>query len=263
MTQTNLYTLITGASQGIGKALAMECASRGIHVLLIALDEPILSAAAQEIKEKYRVKVDYLGVDLTREDSPQKIATWCMEKNYPIQTLINNAGFGKGGLFAEVDLIAYNRMIDLNNKAMVGLIYHLLPLLKQHPKAYILNMSSMEATLPLPYKTVYTGTKNFVYAISLALREELKTSNISVSVLCPGPVVTNEEGLERIKSHGARAKLIVMMPDEVAKIAITQMLDKKRVIIPGWGPYLIIKVMGLFSTGLRMSILERLFRVYK
>src|SRR5690606_18757741 len=136
-------------------------------------------------------------------------------------------------------------------------------MLKVQSISFILNMSSMEATLPLPYKTVYTGTKNYIFAFSLALREELARSTVSVSVLCPGPVLTNPEGLKRMNSHGKRAKLVMLMPEDVAKIGVDGLLRGKAVIIPGRLNWSIVKLMKLFPTQIKMKILERLFRVYR
>jgi short-subunit dehydrogenase len=261
--ENTAYTLITGSSQGIGRAMAEECAARGMNLLLIALDNHLLPRAAQELRERYEVHIDYLGIDMTEKEATRRIYEWSREKGYPVNILINNAGFGRSGLFEKIDLQEYLTMIQLNNQALIELTYHFLPSLQQLPKAHIMNMSSMEATLPLPYKSVYTGTKNFVYAFSLALREELKESSVQVSVLCPGPVLTNEDGLKRIKSQGRRSKYLLMMPEEVAPIAITKMLQGKGVIIPGRFPSFLVKIARLFPTTTKMSILERIFRPYK
>ena len=157
----------------------------------------------------------YLGLDLTAIDAIDKVLAWLEEEQIPLKYLINNVGFGRGGLFEDVALREYQLMLSLNNQVMVNMTYALLPRLKAS-KGGILNVSSMEATLPLPYKTVYTGTKAFIYNLSLALREEFRYYDISVSVLCPGPVLTNEDGLVRIKAQGWKARLLVKMPEEIA-----------------------------------------------
>lgn len=257
------YALITGGSHGIGRAMAEACARRSIPVLLVALDEPELHRFTHYLSSTYGVAADCLGINLLEENSADRVYDWCREKGYVVQILINNAGFGRSGQFQNVKLEEYYNMILLNNRAMVGLIHHFLPDLLQLPKAHILNMSSMEATLPLPYKAVYTGTKHFVYGTSLALREELKSTNVKVTVLCPGPTVTNEDGLKRIQSQGKKAKLLVSMPEDVAEEAITKMLKGQRVIIPGTLPYLIVQLMNRIPLGWKMSILERMFRTYR
>ncbi len=257
------YTLITGASMGIGKAFAFECASRGMNLLLVALPEAALQETKEQLVAAFPVEVQAYGLDLTDPAAVQALYTYCLELDIAVNMLINNAGMGAGGRFENIAQQVYLNMLQLNNQALMLMTYHFLPMLKQQPAAFILNMSSMEATLPLPYKSVYTGTKSFIYSFSLALREELTESRVSVSVLCPGPVLTNAEGLKRINAHGKRAKMVMLMPEAVAKTAITYLLKGSAVIVPGKINRTIVKCMKFFPTGLKMKLLERVFRVYR
>lgn len=261
------HTLITGASSGIGKAMAVECASRGMNVVLVALDTPELEQTADEIRQAYDVEVHYLGLDLTAPSAPEKVFQWSSKAGFKIDTLINNAGIGNSGLFENNDLHQYINIINLNNRAMVELTYHYFNDLKTNGKGFILNVSSMEATLPLPYKAVYTGSKSFIYAFTLAIREELKGTGISATVLCPGPVLTNEDGYRRIKAHKSKgklsAKLMITYPDIVARQAIAGMLKGKQVVIPNMAPWIIVKMMKYVPTTAKMKILEKIFRVYR
>ena len=257
------FTLVTGASRGIGRAFAFECASRGMNLLLVALPEAALEETKKEIKEQFPVDVIAYGVDLTEPAAVQSLYNECLRQKIVVNILINNAGMGAGGRFENISDQVYLPMLKLNNQALTLMTFHFLPMLKEQAAAFILNMSSMEATLPLPYKCVYTGTKSFVYSFSLALREELASSNVKVSVLCPGPVLTNPEGLKRMSAHGNRAKMVMLMPEEVAKIGLRNLLKGRGVIVPGrinWG---IVKLMKLFPTSLKMKLLERVFRVYR
>ncbi len=258
------YALITGGSHGIGRAMASECARKGMGILIVALPNGQLQETLQELRQQYpEVPVHGLGLDLREPDAAERTVEWVREHQFTVQYLINNVGFGRGGLFENTPLQDYRDMVLLNNQFLVSLTYLLLPLLLSHGKAHILNVSSMEATMPLPYKTVYTGTKGFIYSFSLALREELRDRGVQVSVLCPGPVLTNEDGLRRIQAQGKRSQLLLMYPPQVAAIAIAGMLDGKTVIIPGRMNYTIVKTMRLLPTGMKMRILERIFRKYK
>lgn len=257
------YALITGASLGIGKSLAYECAKRGMNLILIALPGNQLHILADTIKNKYGVDAICYPVDLTKETAPEEIYNWCRQNHYQVDILINNAGIGAGGAFENIDFNQYLTMLKLNNQALVGLTYYFIPELKKNSKSYILNTSSMEGLIPLPYKTVYTATKNFIFAFSIALREELKFSHISISVLCPGPVITNKAGLMRLKAHGKRGKLIAMMPSQVAKIAIKKMLNGKTIIVPGYLNLALTRIIKLVPMIIRMKLLEHMFRVYK
>jgi len=191
------------------------------------------------------------------------VYNWVKENGYDVSRLINNVGIGKGGTFMSMSLKDIGHMMMLNNRVMVEMTHHFIPELEKHKDAHILSVSSLEARLPLPYKAIYTGTKNFVYAFSLAIAQELKFSNVRVSVLCPGPVLTNPDGLNRINAHGKRSKLLMMYPDQVARIAVTGMLKGKQIIVPGRLNALFFKLGSLLPVGLKMNILERLFRVYK
>lgn len=258
----NKYTLITGGSMGIGRAFAFECASRGMNLLLVALPDANLEETQKQLKEQFPIDVKTLAIDLTDQSASQIVYNYCIQNKIEINMLINNAGIGAGGRFENIPEQVYLNMLNLNIQALTLMTYHFLPMLKKQEKGYVLNMSSMEATLPLPYKSVYTGTKNFIYAFSLALREELATSNVRVSVLCPGPVLTNPDGLKRMNAHGNRAKFVMLMPDEVARIGVRNLLKERVVIVPGIINRTIVKITKLLPTSLKMKILERVFRVY-
>ena len=262
-TKPKKYTLITGGSHGIGLAMAEECARRGDNLLLIALDEIQLYKAGEDLAVRYQVETDCLGIDLTEPQASERVFEWCQAGGYVVERLINNAGFGRSGLFHKINLQEYVPMMRLNNEVLVKLTYYFLPGMLELPSAQILNMSSIEANMPNPYKAVYTGTKNFVYAFTLALREELKTTNVSVSVLCPGPTLTNEDGLKRVKAQGWKAQVLLMMPDGVARPAINGMLKGQLIILPGWKNKLLNGIMRHLPTGIKMSIMEKLFRKYK
>lgn len=263
MNSNNEYALITGASMGIGKEIAIELSRKNINTILIALDTPELKETLNYISEKYDTKIDSFGIDLTETNASNMVYDWCVKNEYQVSILINNAGFGEGGYFEDISLERYYQMLDLNNKAYISMIYSFLPDMKKMGKGHIMNTSSMEAFLPLPYKAVYTGTKNFVYAYSLALSQEVKHHGVLVSILCPGPVLTNRGGLERLKSQGGKAKLLLLMPEQVAKIAVNNMLKGMLVINPGKMNWWITKLVKLMPTKIKMRLLERIFRVYK
>ncbi len=262
MNSNNEYALITGASLGIGKEMALELSRRNINTILIALDTPELYAVRDHISKNYRTSVDAFATDLTNHESAEQIYVWCKKNNYVVKILINNAGFGEGGYFENIPLERYCKMIDLNNKAYIALTHLFLPDMKKMGGAHIMNTSSMEATLPLPYKAVYTGTKTFIYAYSLALNQEVRRFGVKVSILCPGPVLTNEGGLQRLKAQGAKAKILLMMPDEVARVAVKNMLRGMLIINPGKMNWWITKIQKLIPTRLKMKLLEKIFRAY-
>lgn len=234
-----------------------------MNVLLVSNDSDCLQGVCHDIRQTQGVESHCLSIDLMDDSAPETVHRWVIENNFEVNILINNVGIGRGGTFGSMALNDIRHMMLLNNKVMVEMTYHFLPELQKHKDAYILSLSSLEARLPLPYKAIYTGTKNFVYAFSLAIAQELKFSNVKVSVLCPGPVLTNQDGLSRINAHGRRSRLLMMYPEEVARIAIRAMLRGKQVIVPGTLNAIFFKLGSILPLGMKMNILEKLFRVYK
>lgn len=259
---TRDWVLVTGGSHGIGRALALESHRRGLAVAVVALPNADLTHFEEEMAQQPGAVHATLGLNLVEEGAVGKIVDWLETSGIRPKYLINNAGFGRGGLFEHTAWGEYKVMMQLNNQVMVDLTYALLPVLKQ-TKGGVMNMSSVEATLPLPYKTVYTGTKAFVYNYSLALREEFRYYDISVSVLCPGPTITNEDGLKRVKAMGTLAKIAVTMPEDLAGESIRGMLNGKAVIRPGFLVKLMAFLGKLFPRPLKLRLLEKLFSKYR
>lgn len=257
------FTLITGASMGIGRCMALECASRGMNVLLVALEENLLAELAQKIKQQYGVEADFKSADLTNSDDIRAVYEWCVARQYNVNMLLSNAGIGMGGVYENNPLEKYRALVLLNNMAAVQLTHHFLPMLKQNGPAWLMFTSSMEATIPIPFKAVYTASKHFLYGFSLALKEELSDFGVSVSVLCPGPVATNEGSIARLRTQGKMAQLAVLTPESVALHAIKGLLAGRRVIVPGTLPSLLEKLMLCIPRNLKMRLLKRIFGKYK
>lgn len=256
------WVLVTGGTHGIGYALCEECLRLKMGVAVVALPGTDRSSAFRALSTRYPRSLRFLGQDLTEPGAIDRCLAWLVDRQITVSYLINNAGFGRGGLFELTPWEEYRSMLALNNQVLVELTYRLLPQLQAHGGG-ILNLSSMEATLPLPYKTVYTGTKAFVYNFSLALREEFRHHGVSVSVLCPGPVITNADGLRRLEAQGPRAKLLVTTPEAIAPVAIRGMLTGRAVIVPGWLTRTLLITSRLVPRFLRMRVLERLFSRYR
>lgn len=255
------FTLITGGSMGIGKALATECARRGMNLLLVALPGPELEETAYEIREVFSVKVDTLGIDLTGSPSPGKVLEWCEENNYTIDILMNNAGIAGSAIFEETSIEYSDERILLNIRALVILSRLFIPMLKQNRKAYILNTGSFSAYQPLAYKSVYAASKSFVHLFSLALNEEMKDTSISVTVINPNGVRTNAGSFDRIKSHGKLVqKTLILDADKIAKIAVDGMLKGKKIIIPGFWNRCILQITKPLPVSFKVKKAAKIMR---
>lgn len=234
MSRTSVFTLVTGASSGIGRAFAEECAAQGQNVLLVALPEPTLEEVTSKLKDKYpEQSFDHLGVNLMEQDGSKLIFDWCFNKGYQVNLLINNAGLGNSGSFESMPFSFYHGQMQLNMCSLVGLTHRFLPVLKNQNRGYVLNVASMAAFYDVPYKSIYAATKRFVLSFSRSLNKELEDSNVSVSVLCPGGVLTNDDVKKRTQELGLVARKSALLPEEVAAYALKQVLKGKQVIVPG------------------------------
>ena len=266
--QAPAFALVTGGSQGIGFELAKAIAAKGMNIALVALPGEQLEAAAQELQTLHPDReIRTLGIDLTLPDSPKKVYDWAVEDGRKVPVLVNNAGFGSSGVMDSKPLEMYVSMMKLNNQAMASITYHFMEHLRTSGGGHVLNMSSMEATVPLPYKAVYAATKAFVYNYSQALRVELAEYKVNVTVVCPGPTITNKEGLERIKTFGDeltwRHKLMIKFPDYTARKAIRALEKGRPVCIPGTAPGIFFALARILPASWKLGILSKVFASYK
>ncbi len=226
------YTVITGASMGLGKALSIECANKGFNLILIALPNEKLEETATKIENRYNVDVKIFEVNLTNFTELDWV-TKVINENYNVNMLINNAGIGGSKDFQKITSNYLDQIILLNIRAMVMLTHRLLPNIRKNKNAYILNIASMAAFSPMPYKTVYPASKSFVYSFSRGLQTELSGSGITISVAHPGGMATNTDVSKRINSHNKLIKSTILSPEKTAAICIRQLLKKDTLIIPG------------------------------
>jgi short-subunit dehydrogenase len=250
------YCLITGASRGLGRALAEECARAGMNLVLVALPGTDLAEAASTLGQRYGVDVRCREIDLTEPDSPDALRSWIGGQRLAVNMLINNAGIGAHGPFSESDLERNRAMISLNISALVQLTQLFLPELMRHPQAYILNVASLAAFYAMPYKPVYAPTKAFVLNFSLALRAELAGTSVTVSVLCPSGIISNEECRKLIAAQGFIGRISCHHPEEVARYALGQTLRNRAVIIPG----LLNKVARVIGVFFPLSLTQLFIR---
>jgi short-subunit dehydrogenase len=255
------HTLITGASLGIGRALAIECARRNMNLALIDLPDAGLPQTINYLEKHYSVDIRSLEVDLTTPNSAENIYDWTRRQNITVRILINNAGKGHLGAFTDYGHTFYGKMVRLNIESVVLLTRLFLPEMKKLERAYIMNLGSIASFYPIPYKIVYAGSKSFIYSFSRALKEELRNTPVSISVLCPGPILTNTEVIKRIRRGGYWARLSAMRPAKMARIAISALLSGKSVIIPGGVNRFFRTASMLVPTPLKQRLLARKFSV--
>ena len=233
------YALITGASKGIGLAIAQELARQKFDLLLVARSASLLAENARQLASDYSVKTDFLALDLTESGAAQRIFDWCSQKKYSVRALINNAGYGLSGPFEKHSLAEHTNMMTVNMTALVELTYLFLPQLRQQSRpggdrAYILNIGSSAAYQAIPGLSLYSASKSFVLQFSRGLRGELKRSSVSVTCVCPGATDTAFVDRAQIGEKGRKAaEKVNMTPEDVAKQAVEAMLAGKAELVTG------------------------------
>ena len=229
----NYFTLITGASEGFGKALAIECAKRKMHLILVALPGVELHNLADLIRRNYGVLVATFEKDLCKENSCREIFDEVTAMGLEVNMLVNNAGTGSTVLFSEGSIEMYERQIKLNVLATTIITRLFIDMLKRNGPSHILNVGSLASYFPLPKKQVYGATKSFIYYFSNCLRKELKNDNIHVTVICPGAMYTNKAVQLVIRNGNFLIRNSSFDPEKLARPVIDGLLKKKNVMIPG------------------------------
>jgi short-subunit dehydrogenase len=224
----NSWTLITGASSGIGLELAKLFAADQFNLVLVARDEARLNQLAAELRTRHGIQVKVLARDLSAPSAAQEIFEALTDT--PISVLVNNAGFGAYGPFAKADLRTQSDMTRVNMTALVELTHLFLRPMLARGSGRILNVASTAAFQPGPNVNVYYASKAFVYSFSYALSREVESSGVTVTVLCPG--TTRTEFFVRAGMRPA-GRWPMMDAREVAQTGYRGCLRGKRVVIPG------------------------------
>ncbi|RXM50474.1 MULTISPECIES: SDR family NAD(P)-dependent oxidoreductase [unclassified Chryseobacterium] len=239
------YAVVTGASQGLGKAFAEKLAEKRINLILVSLPNQSLKELSLTLEEKYQIKAHCYEVDLSVNENVLKLTEW-LNSSFNIHILINNAGLGGTKKFTEATSDYINTILQVNVTATSLITHQLLPNLLKQPKAYILNVSSMAAFSPIGFKTVYPASKSFIHSFSRGLHEELKDTNVFVSVVNPGAMKTNEDVCKRIEKQGFWGRLTLLNPDKVAARCIQQLFKKDSVIMVNPISWLVMKILPIW-----------------
>ena len=235
--------LITGASSGIGEEFARQFAANGKDLVLAARREDRLSALCAELKTNYGVDADYVVCDLSKKTAPAELVEKINVGGWKISGLVNNAGFGEMGRFANLPLERQMDMIQVNVSSLVELSHRLIPMLKTQNDAFIINVASTAAFQAGPGMAVYFATKAFVLSFTEALHNELKKEDIAVSALCPGATESEFSGIARM-DKSKMFKYTPMTSKDVVGISIR---NKEKAIVVAGVRNVILMTLGKFS----------------
>lgn len=228
--------LVTGASRGIGRALAREFAAHGHDLVLVARNEPELNAVAEEIRATHGVTTKVMVADLAQPDTPDQVFSRLESEGPPIDILVNNAGFGIYGKFLDADWREDRDLLQVNIVALTHLTKRFAKPMVARGRGRILNVASTGAFQPGPLMTTYYASKAYVLSFSEALNNELEGTGVTATALCPGVTASNFQ--ERARMHDARivqGKLMTMMDAEtVARVGYRGSMRGKPIVIPGF-----------------------------
>lgn len=236
------YALITGASSGIGLAMAHELADQGYPLILVARRVDRLESLAADIRKRTNVDVCVIPLDLSEPDAAARLREETARRKLHTEILINNAGYGMQGKFIEMDTRKMAAMFRLNMDALTFLCREFAPAMVERKHGYILNVASASAFLPSPYVAAYAASQAFVGQFSEALRFELEGTGVSVTTLYPGVTTTEFNDVAGAK-HPPLMNASVLTAAQVARISLRAMFRRKRSIVPG----IINKINAFFS----------------
>lgn len=253
--------LITGASGGIGKAFAEELAARNNNLVLVARSEEKLHQLASELQAKHDIEIDVIVKDLSEAGSTEHVFDYTRNQGIIVDTLINNAGFGDYGDFAERDGERQMQMIQLNVLALVDLTHKYLPLMRQRRSGDIINIASIAAFQPIPYMSVYAASKAFVLSFSESLWAENRALGIRVLCVCPGPIDTNFFAAAKFPPTIAAKNTQITKVETVVRDTLQGLERGESVVVSGGlTSHLIPKLSRLVPRRTLVSVLEKQFK---
>lgn len=253
-----MFTLITGASGGIGLEFAKICAQNKQNLILVARSKNQLETLAEELRKSHGIEVVVLPIDLSNPASPQQLYQETLTRELSVNVLINNAGFGDHGIFAKSEWNKQQEMIQLNITALAELTHLFLPRMIANQNGKILNVASTAGFQPGPLMAVYYATKAFVLSFSEALAEELQGTGVSVTALCPGP--TNS-GFQKAANMDNIALFKVLSPPssrEVAEYGFEALNQGQAVAIHGALNKLVVQSLRFTPRKLVLKMVRKL-----
>lgn len=252
--------LVTGASAGIGSDLARGLARRGHGVTLIARREERLKELAAEIERDHGVNAGYVAADLADAAQRAHVVETIADRGLQVEVVANNAGFGTTGSFHKLDLARELEMVRLNIEAVVDLTGRYLPQMVERGRGAVLNIASSAAFQPMPYDAVYAASKAFVLSFSEAVHVEVKSSGVTVTAVCPGPVRTEFAQIAGTEEELRRFAPLAMSGARCAEISLKALEQGKRAVIPGLPMKLAIYPSRPLPTSIKLPFAKTFFK---
>lgn len=242
-----MTALITGASGGLGEEFARLFANDGYNLILVARRKEKLNELKTELESSHKICVHVFEKDLSKEDAATGLFSLVQSQNLSVDVLVNNAGFGDWGFFAESNLEKQNQMIHLNILTLTELTRLFLPQMIEQKSGRILNVASIASFMPGAKMSVYYASKAFVRSFSEALSVEVKNSGVTVTALCPGPVSTDFWNTADAKKSSIFKNLIFADSKFVARYGYKKLMKGKVLALPGFSTKLFAFLTKILS----------------
>lgn len=250
------WALVTGASSGIGWAIAERLAAHGTNLVLTSRRANRLAQLADDVVARHKVQTQIFSADLTRPETPGEILRFTEQKQLPIELLINNAGFGAYGEFRKLEAQRFLDMVQVNVASVVHLTHLFLPPMVERRSGYILVVASTAAFQPVPYISTYAATKGFDLLFAEGLAEEVRRYGVRVCALCPGSTASefNEvAGQPRIAGPQESN-------EKVASVGLQALAKGKPRVISGARNWLSVETQRLAPRRLVTRVAARMFK---
>ncbi|OLU26153.1 SDR family oxidoreductase [Pseudomonas sp. PA27(2017)] len=254
------YALVTGASSGIGLALAEALARRGRNLILVARKRDALESIAYELTQRFSVDVLFRVCDLSEPLQLSGLLHELEQNGQVIELLVNNAGLGSGGAFVAQDWRREQQLLELNVLALARLCHAIGTVMAARGHGQILNVASVAAFQPGPWMSSYYASKAYVLHFSEGLREELRHHGVKVSVLCPGPTRSAFFRNAHLDATALERGKLMLSAEEVALIAVRGLERNRAIIVPGWRNRLLTMAPRLFPRWLVRRVAARINR---
>jgi short-subunit dehydrogenase len=242
----NSRVFISGATGGLGRSLAAECASRGWDLFLTDLHEDRLQNLAGALSSAYNVSVDWHACDMADAGSRTCLLDALRERNVRLHMAVNVAGLDHEGMFLEKPREQILTILNVNAVGTVDMMHSLTGLRDRTRRFHLINVCSLAGMFPMPVKATYAATKRLLIDMSLALREEFRAINATVTALCPAGMATNEELLKSLDVQGFAGRITTLEVGYIASKTIDYALKGKAVFVPGFVNRVLLSASRLF-----------------
>lgn len=252
------YTLITGASSGIGWEMAHVFAEKKHDLILVARSEDKLQKLKKELESKHGIKAQVVASDLSKNEASQILYQAIKSQNWAVENLVNNAGFGDHGDFASADWKKQKEMIQVNIMALTELTHLFLGEMLKRKSGRIMNVASTAAFQPGPLMSVYYATKSYVLSFSEGLHEELHGTGVTVTVLCPGPTVSGFQSAANMNNVALFESAPLPSSRDVADYGYESMMQGRLIAIHGAVNKVMANSVRFFPRAITRKLVKKL-----